>query len=697
MPKQLTKSEAKERIFKLRETINHHRYLYHVLDRQEISDSALDSLKHELYGLEQLFPDLITQDSPTQRVGGAPLERFKKVRHRSPMLSMEDIFSSEELEEWRERLMRLSQSVERTEYYAEIKMDGLAVSLRYEDGFFVQGTTRGDGAVGEDVTQNLKTIESIPLQLRYPSEKEIKHFRSTIRGDVSVSVLTQRLKKLSGTIEIRGEVFMSKKTFEHLNTVQQKKGGAIFANPRNAAAGSIRQLDSSIAAQRKLDFFGYALMDEESFGITTHEQGHELMKLLGIKANPHNKRCETLKEICAYHASIHQRRESLPYWTDGVVVVINDNTLFRKLGVAGKAPRGMIAYKFAAQQVTTVLQSVDFQVGRTGALTPVATLSPVVVAGTTVSHATLHNIDEIHRLDVRIGDTVVIEKAGDIIPKVVSVVKDMRTGREKEIHAPQQCPICSSPVVRKSGEVALYCSNKQCFAQEKERIIHFVSKKGFNIDGLGEKIVEQLIHQGLIRTAADLFSLKESDLEPLERFATKSAKNLIESIDNSKAIELSKFIYALGIRHVGEETARDLAKHFHSIYEVSKASLNELEVLPNIGSVVAQSIHTYFSNEKNSNYVKQLLSTGIQCKSVSNVHSQTLAGKTFVLTGELEALSRDEAKECIRERGGAVSSSVSGATDYVVVGKDPGSKFDKAKKYGIALLYEKDFLKLLGI
>lgn len=697
MESHLTKSEAQERIQKLRTTIDHHRYLYHVLDRQEISDSALDSLKHELFRLEQQFPDLIISSSPTQRVGGQALEKFSKVRHRSPMLSMEDIFSSEELREWRERLMRLSPEVGETDYYAEIKMDGLAVSLRYEDGVLIQGATRGDGMIGEDVTSNLRTIEAIPLKLRSPADRELDHFCSVFGNTIHSTALRARLKDFKGTIEVRGEAYMSKKTLEHLNREQAKKDMPAFANPRNAAAGSIRQLDPAIAASRKLDFFGYALMDEESFGLTTHEQSHELMKLLGIKVNEHNKRCTTLKEVEEYHSAIYARRERLPYWTDGVVVVVNTNRIFEKLGVAGKAPRGMVAYKFAAQQVTTCIESVDFQVGRTGALTPVATLRPVLVAGTTVSHATLHNVDEIHRLGVRIGDTVVIEKAGDIIPKVVSVVKELRQGNERGITAPRRCPICSSPVVRPKGEVALYCSNKQCFAQEKERIIHFVSRKAFDIDGLGEKVVEQLINEGLVRTAADLFNLKQGDLEPLERFASKSAQNLIEAIEHSKSVEFFKFLYALGIRHVGEETARDLAQQYRSLHDLQGASFEELEAIPNIGSIVARSILDYFSQEKNRDLIQRLIAAGVDISYPSRTTHQTLAGKTFVLTGELGGLSREEAKNHIHARGGEVSSSVSSRTDFVVLGDNPGSKYDKARALGVTIINEKEFLKLLGI
>lgn len=691
----MTRIEVKKRIQKLRETIEHHRYLYHVLDTQEISDAALDSLKHELYTLEQQFPEYITPTSPTQRVGGKALDTFTKVTHASPMLSMEDIFSEEEFCAWEERLKKLAPR-DKTDYYCELKMDGLAMSLVYEDGVLAVGATRGDGKVGENVTHNLKTIEAIPLALRVPSHQDISAFIQRHRSAVDARLVQKRLERADGRIEIRGEVFMTKKVFEQLNKEQEKKGEPLFANPRNAAAGSIRQLDPTITATRRLDFFGYALMDEEGFGISTHQQAHEILALLGIKTNRLDRYCATTTDVVRFHNEIYTTRERLPYWTDGIVVGINANALAKRLGVVGKTPRGMVAFKFPAQQVTTVLRKVDFQVGRTGALTPVGTFDPVSVAGTTVTHATLHNIDEIERLDVRVGDTVIIEKAGDIIPKVISVVKTLRTGDEKKINAPKACPVCGSPIVRKAGEVAVYCSNKQCFAKEKEQIIHFVSRKAFDIDGLGEKIVEQLINEGLVRDASDLFVLKQGDLEPLERFAEKSASNLIEAIDARRSVELSRFLYALGIRHVGEETALDLARAFGTVDKIMSASQEELEQIPNIGGVVAQSIVEYMGNEKNRALIENLFQNGVR---VLPFHvkktAQPLAGKTFVLTGTLSSLTRDEAKEKIRDRGGDVSSSVSKETDCVVVGEDPGSKAEKAQKLGVTILSETDFLKKL--
>lgn len=692
----MTRQEAKKRVEKLRETIDHHRYLYHVRDRQEISDAAHDSLKHELYRLEQQFPDLITPTSPTQRVGGAPLKKFSKVTHRSPMLSMEDVFSLEEFDEWDTRVRKVAPHGT-FDYYTEIKMDGLAVSLWYEDGILKVGATRGDGRVGEDVTQNLKTIEAIPLRLRTPSEKELDVFVTRWEGKVDIHVFRSRMERLSGVIEVRGEVFMTKQVFERLNREQAKKGAVLFANPRNASAGSIRQLNSHITASRSLDFFGYALMDEESFGITTHEQAHEILALLGITINTRDVHCTTRADVAAYHGHIQKTRDRLPYWTDGIAVMINDNRTFASLGVVGKTPRGAIAYKFPAQQVATMVRGVNFQVGRTGALTPVATFDPVVVAGTTVTHATLHNADEIQRLDVRIGDTVIIEKAGDIIPKVISVVREMRNGGEKHILIPRTCPICGSATIRREGEVALYCSSANCFAKERECVIHFVSRKAFDIDGLGEKIVEQLISEGLIHDAADLFTLTRGDLEPLERFAEKSSENLIGALNARRTIELPRFLFALGIRHVGEETARDLAKAFGTLENIRHASQEDFEAVPNIGEVVAASLADYFRDKKNQAFIKKILANGVVIKPFVHARqTRVFGGKTFVLTGTLISLTREQATERIRTRGGSVSSSVSAQTDYVVAGDDPGSKYAKAKKLGVSILSEQEFLQLLA-
>ncbi len=686
----MDKQETKKRIAKLREEINHHRYLYHVLDKQEISDAALDSLKHELYQLEQQYPDLITPESPTQRVGGKALDKFKKVKHEVPMLSIEDVFSFEELQAWEARIKKLVQTY--WDYYAEIKMDGLAVSLVYNDGILVEGSTRGDGVVGEDITHNLKTIEAIPLKLHEPTDKQIHEFLNKYGQGIDKEKFGREIRNLSGRIEIRGEAFMSKKVFDKLNQTQEKNGEKIFANPRNAAAGSIRQLDPQITAARKLDFFGYDLLAD--FGLVTHEQAHQVLRLLGVKENPLNRHCKSLEEIENFHEYVRKEREKLNYWTDGIVGVVNDLKLFKKLGVVGKTPRGYIAYKFPAEEATTIIENVRFNVGRTGVLTPVADLKPVPVGGTIVSHATLHNIDEIERLGVKIGDTVIIERAGDVIPKVLQVLPKLRTGHEKAIKIPEKCPICGSAVKRKSGEVGIYCSNPNCFAIEQEKLFHFVSKGGMNIDGLGPKILEQLMNEGLVSNAADLYKLKLGDLEPLERFGEKSAKNIIEAIENSQHIPLAKFLYGLGIRHVGEETAFALANHFASLDKIKDASKDDLMKVADIGEIVAESLAEYFKDRTNLKVVTELLEY-IKIDKIEKA-KQTLAGKTIVLTGGMESLTRDEAKEKVRALGGDVSSSVSKNTDYVVAGSEPGSKFDKAKKLGVEIISEKDFLKLIS-
>lgn len=688
----MTKGEAKERIEKLKKEVERHRYLYHVLDKVEISDAALDSLKHELYTLEQQFPEFVTPDSPTQRVGGAALPEFKKVIHKVSMLSMEDVFTFEELQAWEARLARLLPRAQ-LDYYAEIKMDGLAVSFIYRGGLLAVGSTRGDGKVGEDVTQNLKTIEAIPLRLRTPEAREVEQFLKKFGEGMEARTLMKRLADVSGEIEIRGECYMTAKAFESVNREQAKKKLPKFANPRNAAAGSIRQLDPAITASRKLAFFGYMLVTD--LGQKTHEQGHELMKLLGISVNPLNRHCETLAMVGKFHEEIGRKRAKLPYWTDGVVAVVNDDVLFQKLGVVGKTPRGVIAYKFPPEQATTVVREVRWQVGRTGVLTPVAVMDPVFIAGTTVQHATLHNMDEIERLGVKIGDTVILEKAGDIIPKVVQVLPRLRTGKEKAIHAPTKCPACGHAVSRKRGEVAITCSNQRCIAKDLKYFAHFVSKRVFNIEGLGYETVEALMKAGLISTPADIFRLKKTDLLEVERFAEKSAQNLVDSVGKAKEIDFARFIIALGIMHVGEETAVDLANTFGSAAKFRHAKREDLEAVPGIGEVVADSIAAWLSEKEHQKLIDDLLDAGVRVREVKRRTHLPLKGKIFVLTGGLESMTRDEAKARIRELGGDVSGSVSKNTDYVVAGAEPGEKYERAKKLGVKTIDEKEFLKLL--
>lgn len=686
----MNKEEAKKRIAKLRETIDHHRYQYHVLDKQDISEAALDSLKHELFTLEQQYPDLLSSDSPTQRVGGKPLEKFAKVTHAAPMLSMEDVFSPDELGEWHERISKVAHRPIR-EWFVELKMDGLAVSLVYEDGVLVSGATRGDGRIGEDVTMNLRTIESIPLKLREPSEGEIEEFLKKHHGKVDAKKFHQAMS-LRGRIEIRGEVYLPKENFERLNATQRKLEEQEFANPRNAAAGSIRQLDPEIARGRGLDFFGYAL--HADVGTETHEQAHEVIKMLGAKVNVMCEKCASLEEVVDFYHAIQKKREKLPYWIDGVVVVVNDDDIFSQMGVVGKTPRGTVAFKFPAEQVTTIVEAIKVQVGRTGALTPVAVMKAVFVAGTTVTHATLHNTDEIARLGLKIGDTVVLEKAGDVIPKIVKVLPELRTGYEKVFHMPKKCPVCGSEVSRKEGEVATYCMNKNCYAQSRERILHFVSKKAADMAGIGDKIIERFIDEGMVRETADLYELRKEDILELERFADKSAENILSMIESRRELSLPRFIYGLGIRHVGEETATDLAEHFRTFEKFRAASKEELVSVDGVGGVVAESVADFFKDPAMVKGVDRLLEH-VHVQQASAPKTGKLSGKTFVLTGSLETMSRDEAKEKIRVLGGEVAESVSKATSYVVVGEDPGSKFDKAKKLGVRTLNEAEFSAML--
>ncbi|OJI07846.1 hypothetical protein BK004_00145 [bacterium CG10_46_32] len=681
----MTKQEAKQRIQKLKEEINRYRYQYHVLDRSEISDSAHDSLKHELSQLEEQFPELITTDSPTQRVGGEVAPAFKKVQHDVRMLSLNDAFSFEEIEEWINRAGRQLGKPASYEFFAEVKADGLAVSLEYEDGMFVRGSTRGDGTIGEDVTENLKTIGAIPLA--FEAHKVVSfEGGSVVRATEAVSVAQ------SGHCEIRGEVYMKKKDFDSLNRRQKKNSQKIFANPRNVAAGSIRQLDPKIAASRNLSFIAWDIVT--SVGQATHAEAHAIARSLGFPVARMNTYCDSIEKLKAYYRSIDTKRESLDFNIDGIVLIFNDIKTFKKLGAIGKAPRGAVAWKFSAEQATTNVQDIVVQVGRTGALTPVAILDPVLVAGSTVSRATLHNEDEISRLDIRIGDTVIIQKAGDVIPDVVEVLERLRTGSEKKFTMPKKCPVCGYETKRAAGEVAHYCTNKECPARHRENLYHFVSKKAFNIDGLGPKILDQLLDAGLIRDSADIFSLKQEQLQELERFDVKSAQNVAAAIDAAREIDLGRFIYSLGIRHVGEETAQALALHFGSLDAIVHSNEEALEKISDVGGVVTKSIVAYFKEEQNQRIIEKMIKNGVSIKTIKLI-SKKLAGKTFVLTGTLDSITRDQAKQKIRLLGGDVSSSVSKETDYVVAGEAAGSKLDKAEKLGITIIDEEEFLRII--
>ncbi|MFA6252930.1 MAG: NAD-dependent DNA ligase LigA [Patescibacteria group bacterium] len=664
----MTKAQIQERIDKLITEINHHRYLYHVLDRQEISDAALDSLKNELAKLEQEWPDLLRADSPSQRIGGIALDKFKKVQHSTKILSLVDAFDAQDIKDWEERNEKILKEKIKG-YYCELKLDGLTVVLTYQKNIFAQGATRGDGTIGEDVTNNLRTIESIPLVL------------NDLPG-----------VKLLNIIEVRGEAVMTKNIFDKINKEQEKKGLAPYANPRNIAAGSIRQLDPKIMASRQLQCFAFELISD--LGQKTHQESHDILKKLGFKTSPYNEFCQDIEAVGQYLAKWQEKRKKLDFMTDGSVIVVNQLTQEKKLGHIGKAERWMLAYKFPAEQVTTSVLDIEVQVGRTGALTPVAILQPVAVAGSIVSRATLHNQDEIERKDVRIGDTVILQKAGDVIPEIVQVLPKLRTGREKKFIFPKKCPVCHSAVYKKEGEVAFYCTNKKCFAKNVEGLIHFVSKKGFNIEGLGNSIVKLLAERNLLLTGADIFELCDGDLRGLPGFADKKINNLLQSIAKSKKVPLANFIYALGIRHVGEETAISLAQHFNSIDKLSQAKQEELEDLPDIGPEMAKSLVEWFADEQNKKLLQHLWSLGVSIKNIDKIKGQ-LAGQTFLFTGTI-SMARDEAEALVRQNGGKILSSVSQNLDYLVAGSEAGSKLKKAKEFkSIKIINEQEFIELI--
>jgi len=661
----------KSRYEKLKKTIDRYRYLYHVEDREKISAEALDSLKRELVGIEKKYPSLITSDSPSQRVAGEPLKQFRKVPHKVPQWSFNDAFDEQDIKDFDDRTKRLlekkiGQSVSPA-YTTEVKIDGLKVVLTYEKGILAVALTRGDGRVGEDVTANVRTIESVPLRLL---------------RDIDIIV--------------EGEVWMSKKSLEKTNRARKRAGEVAFANPRNAAAGGIRQLDPKIAAARKLDSFIYDVAEASVSVPETQEEELKFLQELGFKVNPHFRLCSSVQEVIAFWKEWAKKKDAAPYLIDGVVVKVNEKRYQNLLGYTGKAPRFAIAFKFPAEQVTTTVLDIALQVGRTGVLTPVAHLRPVQVAGSVVSRATLHNEDEIKRLDVRVGDTVILQKAGDVIPDIVSVVKEMRTGREKKFVFPTRVPECGDDgrIERIPGQAAWRCVNKNSFAQQKRKFYHFVSKKAFDIDHLGPKVIDQLLEAGLISSFDDIFTLEKGDLLSLPRFAEKSVDNLLESIKNARRISLPRFIISLSIPQVGEETANDLSEHFGAFKKFRGAEFEELEAISGVGVIVAGSIKDWFKDKKNSRLADRLLAEVSLEEGIVKKKS-SLSGKTFVLTGTLLSLSRDQSKEKIRRLGGDISASVSEKTDYVVAGENPGSKFEKAGELGVKIITEKEFLDLI--
>jgi DNA ligase (NAD+) len=691
---------AQLRIEKLRQKINELNYKYFVLDESEVDESVRDSLKRELIELETEFPQLITKDSPTQRVGSVLSGKFKTLKHLSPKKSLSDVFSDEEIREWSERIKKLVNGP--IEYVCELKIDGLNITIQYEKGLLQRALTRGNGVEGEDVTHSVKTIESVPLRLN----EEVD-------------------------MEVSGEVYMPKKSLELLNKEQKAKNLPPFANPRNAAAGSIRQLDPIIAASRKLDMFFYHIDKNSLTGrIKSQEETLQTFQKLGLKVCEHYKKVGTIDEVIKYCGQWHKKRQNLGYEIDGVVIKVNDFTQQEVMGFTAKAPRYAIAYKFPAEKVSTQILDIILQVGRTGAITPVAVMKPTLVAGSVVSRATLHNEDEIHKKDVRIGDTVIIQKAGDVIPEVVEVLKDLRTGKEKEFKFPKTCPVCESAIVRQEGESAYRCTNIDCYAVKKEGLGHFVSKKAFDIDGLGDKLVVQLIDEGLIQDPADIFRVKKEDLLTLDLFQDKRAENLITSIEKAKKVSLDHFLFALGIRFLGEQGSYDLAKFLVShakksdqkierlkaissqdslfgedivvdekeefsildLIETAKSfSLEDITNVDGIGDKTGAVIYEWFNNPPDQKYLEKLYRVGIVLSTESLKSTGQLSGKSFVLTGTLTSMTRDQAKELIKKNGGKIHSSVTKDTTFLVVGENPGSKLKEAEKLGIKVITEEAF------
>lgn len=661
--------EIKTRIKKLRKDIEEYARAYYENDNPKVTDEVYDSLVRELKTLDKEYPELADLNFIIYRVGGKPLDAFKKVQHKSRMLSLNDAFSFEELYDWEKRIKKLIPKSS-FKYFCELKLDGLAVSLIYENGILIRAVTRGDGSIGEDITQNVKTINTVPIKLRghYPS-----------------------------AIEVRGEIVMSKSTLNRLNKFYEKQGRALLSNTRNAAAGSVRQLDPKLAKERSLDFFAWDIADMDTVQINKHSQKHQYLRDMGFLTAPYEKTVSSLKEVEVVIENINKVREKYSFGTDGVVIQIDELNFHETLGVVGKAPRYAIAYKYPAEQATTTVLDISVQVGRTGILTPLAHFVPTRVAGSMVSKSTLHNIDQIRRLDIRIGDTVIIQKAGDVIPEVVEVLKNLRPNKTKIFDMPEKCPECGEAVIQKKGvtgeeSVGYYCGNKDCPAKQTKNIIHFV--KTMEIYEVGPKIVERLQEEGLISDAADLFTLVESDLAGLERFGAKSAENIIREIQSKKNPPLDKFINSLGIIHVGEQTARDLALHFKAFDKFWNAEADDLDSIENIGRAVVESILNFKNSKYGNHFIEKLFKAGVKPVSLKMKKGGVFEGKAFVITGTL-SISREEAKKIIQEHGGKVSSSVSTKTDFVLVGDNPGSKKDEAEKLGVKILEEKDFLKMV--
>ncbi len=673
--------DVQRRVEDLREQLRYHEHRYYVLDEPEISDAEFDRLMNELKALEAEHPELITVDSPTQRVGGKPREGFVKVQHSSPMLSLDNAYNEGELRDWERRVHELSGRKD-VEYVCELKLDGLSMALRYageeRDGGkskLALGLTRGDGSIGEDVTVNVKAVRTVPL---------------------SIAPATLKKAELPQEFEVRGEIVMPTKSFERMNEERERQGLSKFANPRNAAAGAVRVLDANITAQRRLDFYSYFLLVGGRTYFKKHSEALEALQEAGFKVNRTWKRAGNIDEVWKFITHWEPQRDKLDYEIDGVVIKVNDARLQHELGYTGKAPRWAIAYKYAARSGITQIEDINVQVGRTGKLTPVAFLKPVPIGGTTVSRATLHNQDEIERLGVKIGDWVMVERGGDVIPKVVKVIEDKDYPRgTREFHMPEHCPVCGGKIVRVEGEADHRCVNANCPAKLRESILHFASRSVMNIEGMGDALVNQLTERGLVKNVADIYRLTKADLLTLERMGEKSAQNVLNEIDASRKLPLERVIYGLGIRFVGERTAEFLAAHFGAMDELMKAGVEELQEVNEVGPRIAESIHEFFAEPRNRELVGQLRNAGLRFEGTKKQRGTKLAGKTFVLTGTLATYSRDEAKKMIENAGGKVTGSVSKKTDYVVAGADPGSKLDKARELGVNVIGEKELEELV--
>ena len=667
--------DIEKKIEALREKIRHHEHLYYVLDNPELSDAEFDKLMQQLKNLESEHPSLVTPDSPTQRVGGKPREGFVKVPHSSPMLSLDNTYNEEELRGWERRVHELTGRSD-VDYVCELKLDGMSLALVYENGKLARGVTRGDGSVGEDVTLNVRTVRSIPLL---------------------IPAATLKKAGIPPEFEVRGELLMPTASFKKINEERERNGLPTFANPRNFTAGTVRQLDPNITAERRMDYFPYILLQNGRTYFDRHWKTLTALDAAGFKVNPNRKLVHSMDEVWSFIQQWEEKRDSLPYEIDGIVIKVDRIALQDELGFTGKAPRWAIAYKYAARAGITKLEDIRVQVGRTGKLTPVAMLAPVLIGGTTVRNATLHNMDEIERLGVKIGDWVQVERGGDVIPKVAKVIDDIDHPRgHKTFHMPENCPVCGTKVVRTEGEVDYRCVNANCPAKLRETILHFASRGVMNIDGMGDALVTQLTERGLVKNVADIYKLKKDDLLSLERMGDKSAQNILDEIENSKKLPLERVIYGLGIRMVGERTAQFLAEHFGSMEALEQAGVEELQNVDEVGPRIAESIVEFFSIPANRKLVERLREAGLTLTGRKKERGTKLAGKTFVLTGTLAKHTRDEAKKMIEDAGGKVTGSVSKKTDYVVAGADAGSKLDKAKELGVAVIDEQEMVRLAG-